>query len=1266
MKLTLRSFFVLLLVCVSSAAFAISRIQGALTDQSGNPIINAVVNVTQGNLPVGSGLTDFDGNYTVAPVPPGTYTVTFTYLNFRDVVPGVQVGADAIATVNNKMNTSASTSATGGKDVVVTAVKPFKKPLIDFKAPPHGMRTADELEHAPTTSQIEMAGLTTQGYQQRRSGTLSLGGGRGTNTTVIVDGVMLAAGNAQFADQAQGSVDQVSTYTSGIPARYGDATGGIVTITTKGITPKLRGGVRLQHSIDGYNNNLGSFNLAGPLWSKRIDSTTKRPILGFTLDGQAEYGKDENPSYYKNYVLSGDKLAELEAHPLTRLPNNSGNPATYYATESIKESDLTAQKRRPGMDYKRGQLAGKLIFPLTDKLNIVAGATMNGYERSNYDQDYTAFTSDGQARRNAISGRGFIRFTQKFASGASDSGKSSISNAYYTIQADYQKDYVTTQDRNHKQNTFDYGYVGKFEQLYDSTFVPGYDDGLGIYGVRLTGFRPTGIRYTPSDLNPIMSNYTTDYFNITPTPTTSINDIAGGKGLRNGDLPDKAYNLWQNVGRAPTGWNKSNNDQIAVTVDAAFDYNYKRTKHSIELGLYYQQRNERYYSVNGSALWGLMRQLTNNVVNLSEIQDTVPAYIVKNGVRYTPDDVRSGRVVVGPNDTIVYDRLVRSEFQTQFDKNLRTKLNKSNSDYINTDEYGPNTYSLDMFAPDDLWLNGQKRAEYFGYDWMGNRETGTVNFNDFWTKKDPTGSFLTRPIGAYRPNYIAGYLSDYIQFKDFLITLGVRVERFDANTKVLKDPYSLLPIKTVADITNGTVVPANIGSNYVVYVGENGSVNPTVIGYRNGDTWYDKNGTEVQNPDVLKTSTNSSNLQPWLQKSASGTVPSIKDESYNPNLTFTDYKPQVNVMPRINFSFPLNERALFYAHYDVLVMRPVSTSPGGTNFATPLDYLLLQENASSIIGNPDLKPEKVIDYQVGFQQQLGKNSSVTLNAFFKGRKDQIQIRSYYDAYPTTYYTYGNRDFSTYKGFSLSYDLRRLGKSPISMLINYTLSFNEGTGSDASSSNAGDGNIVSGSSVLASYISAGLPNSRNLFPLTNDSRHNINTTIDYRYRTDEGPMIGSSHFLQNAGASLIFRTRSGEPYTRYSNPISYGNSGGVIEGGVNASRLPWHYMFDLNVDKDFTLNFGKKSSDDMIGRKPGLTFNIFCYVQNLLNTKDIVGVYGFTGSPTDDGYLTTAQGQTVANQKQDIQSYKDLYHLRTQDINKLNNPRTIVLGLKLNF
>ncbi len=82
----------------------------------------------------------------------------------------------------------------------------------------------------------------------------------------------------------------------------------------------------------------------------------------------------------------------------------------------------------------------------------------------------------------------------------------------------------------------------------------------------------------------------------------------------------------------------------------------------------------------------------------------------------------------------------------------------------------------------------------------------------------------------------------------------MRIERYDANQQVLKDPYSLLPIQTIGEVTslNGRNIdhPDNLGDDYAVYV--NNAKNPTsILGYRKDNIWYNKDGVEIPNPEIL-------------------------------------------------------------------------------------------------------------------------------------------------------------------------------------------------------------------------------------------------------------------------------------------------------------------------------------------------------------------------------------------------------------------------------
>jgi hypothetical protein len=222
-----------------------------------------------------------------------------------------------------------------------------------------------------------------------------------------------------------------------------------------------------------------------------------------------------------------------------------------------------------------------------------------------------------------------------------------------------------------------------------------------------------------------------------------------------------------------------------------------------------------------------------------------------------------------------------------------------------------------------------------------------------------------------------------------------------------------------------------------------------------------------------------------------------------------------------------------------------------------------------------------------------------------------------------------------------------------MSVSYTLQFAEGTGAS----------YYSGRGLLNTLINEGIPNLRYVTYLDVDSRHIISANADYRYYEGEGPTVGGKHILQNAGVNLIMRTRSGEPYTRYTDAMAQ-----TVVGGVNGARLPWHFGMDLRIDKDFALKFGRKSKDVAEGQKPRRVQYIkgILMVNNLLNTREVLGVHGFTGRTDDNGYITSSFGQQFIPQQINPRSYTDLYTIFMNNPDYLNYARTINLAVEFNF
>lgn len=1249
MARSLRYFFTLLFISIAGQAIAQSgsAITGTVLDEKKEPIIGAVVRVIDGGLQKGGAQTDADGSYTIKPLNPGRYELVVSYIGYKEVrITGIIVSPDKTTQVNSSMEPSTKLN-----EVVITS---YRVPLIDKYAPGTTTTiTSEQIEKLPTRS-TDVAAATTAGVGTAKDGSgLNIQGARTDGTLYIIDGVQVRAGSRGGINLSQGVIDQIQVMTSGMSAKYGDALGGVVSITTKGVSEKMRGNLLLEHSVDGYNHNLINANVSGPLYSKRIDSTHKKPVIGYLIGADFWYDKDGRPSYNGNYAVKDDVLKDMQANPVVANPTQNGGFIFKSRSEYLRNDDFELRKQRVNAESLEGRLNAKLDFQLTDNLNLTAGGQVNYVKSYAYSRGLSLLAPEAMPLNKTYTARGYIKLTQKFGKNNMtqnpDEKKSAISNTYYTIQADYQREASRREDPNHKRDVFKYGYVGKFNTTYMPLYVYGVDDSSKMPGMKLLTERlPVNTTYERSDLNPTLANYTSRIYELagqTSIPTLDLLKSIGG--LTNGQMPQATYQLYSNVGQGFTGYNFSSTDQYAISVDASFDFQPGKTKHAIEFGLYYQQRVQRSYfadvaNTNGG-LWQYARQLTNSHISL----DGNPIFVV-NGQKYSYADWKAGLVSPGPLDTILYDRLANEKAQSTFDYNLRQKLGAGKTDYINVDAYDPSTFSLDMFSADELLNSGNNFVGYFGYDYTGAKQKGQVNFNDYFTKKDARGNY-TREMGAFRPNYIAGYLLDKFQFKDILFNIGVRVDRFDANTKMLKDPFSLYEVQNVSSANakglkntlNGGTTPSNIGNDYVVYVNSNQSSSPTIIGYRNGEDWYDYTGKLIEDPSVLKNYSGGRDPQPLLVDSKTR----MTDSTYDPNTSFTDYKPQVNVMPRISFSFPISDVALFYAHYDIVVQRPTAGV-----YATPFDYYYLTNNSNATISNPGLKPQKLFDYEFGFQQQLSQRSAVTLTAFYKERKDMIAYRPYLYAYPQTYYSYGNRDFSTAKGLTVTYDLRRAGN--VRMNIAYTLQFAQGTGSSANGSQG----------ILANFIQAQLPNLRYTTALDYDSRHQIVASVDYRYEDGEGPIVAGKHILENAGVNFLFRTRSGEPYTKYIAPIKNTNA---VQGEVNGNRYPWHFGLDLRVDKDFQLSFAKKSSDNARPKAP-LMLNAFVYVTNVLNIKDVLNVDGYTSRPDDDGYLASPQGIVFTKNQTDAQSYIDIYRISQQNPGNINLPRRVNIGLSLNF
>lgn len=1244
----LRRFSLLLLSLITVLQFALAqdgKVTGKVLDQKGQPVSAATVMLLNGETVVNGAITDDQGVFSIQPVDPGTYTVNVEYLEAKTSITGVSVLSGStrdLGTVQFK----------GATDVVLDKVDivEFKNPVFEKNREQGLTFDAKEVRNLGTRDVRAVAAITPGVYAGDRGGELSVRGGRSSGTAYYIDGVKVRG----TPNLPQRAISQFQVITGGTPPEFGDFTGGVINITTSQPASEVSGGLELVTSelLDAYGRDLVGVNLSGPIAKRKEsfkigdkDTFYMAPLLGFFFSGEYDYNRDNDPGSVGIYKLSDSDLKDLQNTPL-QLTKDGQNFIT--RSSFVRDSQLIPIKAKPFNADQRIRGLLRLDFQPTKNILVKLGGSYEDITTDQFGMGNTLFAPDNRGVFRGSSSRAWLRFQQTFRNDTSV-----LRNFFYSLQGDYSNYNRNFMNKDFKTNVWDYGYVGKFDYdhvpVYAYTNDPTSDPGSSGGYWKTVGYYNDNLSFDATNSkNPIMANYNrqiVDYVNgggmygqylLDRVP--NLDFLRFFNGIRNGDGPAQVYGLYSGIGANYGSYAKFNYDQFRLTGQTTAEIRGKNSEssHNIKAGFEFEQRTERYYGLGARSLWNFGRLFANNHLNNLETDPTKWEYVMQNGE--FQDTV---------NVPVKYD----ASKQYYFDKQLRAKLGiaENSTEWVNLDAVNPNDLSLSMFSASELLYQGNGAlGGYYGYDYLGNKMKRT----------DPANFFVdsvNRPMNAFAPTYISAFIQDKFELKDIIFNVGFRVDRFDANQKVLKDPYSLVPVYSASETANklGITLPSNVDGSWTPYV-DNATQPGAILGYRNGDTWYDKNGVPTSSNDIARLS--------------GGTVkPHVKGNGKDVTIeSFTDYKPQTIFMPRISFSFPITDKAVFFAHYDVLAQRPGQNgSPAaGSLLAGQLaDYYYLAYNPTVDVTNPNLRPEITIDYEAGFRQKLSDNTALSLSAYYREMRGMIQSRRFQNAYPFTYNSYDNIDFGTVKGFTAAYDMRRIKN--VSIRLSYTLQFATATGSDFSSSrNVND--VLQGTGLL-----------RTLLPVSYDQRHRIASVIDYRFgegsQNDKGPRIkiGKKEYypLANAGANVTLDFGSGTPFSRYGTVTSI--EGGSVQnsqlaGSPLSNRLPWRFRADLRVDKNFFVNVQKKNDKGQVMEGKKFDINVYLLMLNMFNTMNISGIYGYTGLPFDDGFLSSAQGQQLIASKADQQAYRDLYTAKLKNPNNVSVPRRIRLGVQFNF
>lgn len=295
------------------------------------------------------------------------------------------------------------------------------------------------------------------------------------------------------------------------------------------------------------------------------------------------------------------------------------------------------------------------------------------------------------------------------------------------------------------------------------------------------------------------------------------------------------------------------------------------------------------------------------------------------------------------------------------------------------------------------------------------------------------------------------------------------------------------------------------------------------------------------------------------------TADSVVKDFNDPLGELVPSKSTAKVSPRLGIAHPVTDRASLHFSYGHFYQYP--------------EFNKLINNRRRFIdifrptlGNPNLKPQKTIAFEVGWDQQITDYLAVSVTGFYKDIENLVSTDVFQNARPsvTTYFI--NQDFANSRGVEINFRTRRY--KHLATYFSYTISRAEGN-----SSNPRD---------LRQDLFARPPREpiKALILMDWDRPHVFNFNIDYRYGKGEGP-----RFLENVGINLTGRFQSGFPYT----PT---DSRGQRIADENSARTPGNFQLDLRVDK--LLSFGSTR------------LGLFTEITNLTNHRNVINVFTSTG------------------------------------------------------
>ncbi len=319
--------------------------------------------------------------------------------------------------------------------------------------------------------------------------------------------------------------------------------------------------------------------------------------------------------------------------------------------------------------------------------------------------------------------------------------------------------------------------------------------------------------------------------------------------------------------------------------------------------------------------------------------------------------------------------------------------------------------------------------------------------------------------------------------------------------------------------------------------------------------------------------------------------------------------PKYQLSPRLGIAYPISANGVVRFSYGHFLQIPSFMYLfNNATYKVPLSG-----DPGSVYGNPDLKAQKTVMYEIGFKQEFMNTFSFDVTAFYRDIRNWITAGTIIETRNGVPYSrYVNKDYANIKGITFNFDKRF--SNHYSINFNYTYQVAEG-----SNSRPEDEFYAQRSSREPALY---------LIPLNWDQRHLLNFNI----------YVGGDSW----GASLLARYGTGLPYTPQI--TQYFADRGITSGFTrNSRRKPNQFSMDLRVQKSFKIN--------------KINMTAFLRVFNLLDNHVVVNVFADTGDPD-----FTTVGQNIGKDPHRPNTVQE-YLISPWNYGE---PRRVEFGFEFNF